>query len=365
MKKCMNPDIQAFEFKPKKHVGIKAVSILAAALVLVVIGTVMIPKIVKTQTTPGSIKPSYENTKRSFMIIASSGGTVGNDDRELGEDVAVAIGGIAHAASSSDVDITDPNKKVTFFTEEAYFDLYVQGEGIKSVTYRLNRGKLSAKTEYGNLHGTGATDTFFGTEADSTGLMRFYDTLTVDLNSQDSSDDSMNGYYGAISFITGGYAEDYNAEIIQRYWHSFDKDLDYSGIVEETDWINDYMEICKQYYDEVFGQIELYITVEYADGSTQIRTISFSVDAEETTEERSMLLYSIDDVNHTAEVVHHLDEARGVIYSNNPNYHLGEHPIDTDDDGVADTKLIFDESDVVIGYDYTFEFIINGQLQKE
>lgn len=47
MKKYCDPDVEAFGFKPKQHKAIKAVSVIAAALVLMVLCTLIIPSLTK------------------------------------------------------------------------------------------------------------------------------------------------------------------------------------------------------------------------------------------------------------------------------------------------------------------------------
>ena len=324
---------------------------LAAMLILAVLSTLILPKL--------------GGEEHSFTIVACAAESTDDEPAVLGVDHAIAIGGIAHAGSSTDLDLTDPDSKMTFFTEEAYFDLTVRGKGIKIVTYSLNRGKIAAKTEYGNQHGTGGSDTFFGTAAENTGMMQFYDTLSVDFSDQEQSYDSTNAYYGAICFITGGSVDDYDHDLIHRYWHSLYKDIDYSGIVEDRKWIEDYYDLCVKYYKEVFGKVELNITVEYFDGSKQTMTVAFDTEWTFSAYRRDMLLYRVDDRNHTAEIVHNISEAKGVIYSDHPNYHLGEHSVDTDDDGIGDTVLNFTEEDIVHGYDYKFEGKLIGKLKNE
>ena len=361
MKKCMNPEVETFAYQPKKHRGVKIASVIAAALVLAISGTIILPLL---------------TASRHGFVIITAAETTDEEGLCLGSDLSVVIGSISPLMRTVTTLGDCPDHGVIHFTEQAYFEISVRGEDIRSITYSLNNGRFLTSAEYGADHGSVGSDPFNSVETPDGEDYRWYDTLTVNYDEQDrletdtleinsGSDEAKTvKRYGTLNIITGGDTADYRKQVIDRYWNE-SIHWSNSGLIhaEELDSMEEFCELCRSYYDEVFGNLELYVTVEYTDGSRETKTVVFSTECTLTTEEKDLLLYSIDKKNHTAAIVRRISEAQGIIFSGTPNYHLGEQRIDTDGDGEMDTVLTFTENDVVKAIEYHLDYAVLGKLK--
>ena len=360
----MDPKAKAFEYKPKPRIGFKLISTVAAVLVL----TLLLLFILSQRGDSG----------HSFSIVVSA---AANPDEavRLDSDNAVVINNLTPTIGHG---IPEPGiryRALGSVMQEAYLDIAVSGEHIRKITYQLKRGKFIAKDSFGTEHGTGKQHSFHGEEIEYSDDVFYYDTLTVDYDKQselnyavpelyavDTADDLISS--GRLCFITGGnIKQDYHQDAVYDYYDAI-YFMESGGLLQsnQKQKAEEWRDVWEAYFNELLGKEEMYITVEYTDGSVEKKTLVFSSEWNLNMEPVDMLIYSIDSDNHQAEIVHQYQKYRnlGIILSDTPAYHLGEQKVDTDDDGIADTTLTFTQDDIVHGYHYDITGKILGKIKE-
>lgn len=341
MKNYVDRDTQAFEYREKKHRGLKAVSVIAAALVIAV-GITLIP-----------FPKSY-----GFTVVANAA----DMPQELSADSPIAVGEISRVSSGGMVD----DGSVMYVTEQASADITVKGENIKKITYRVNQGKIIASRKINdiivNVSGTGGTETYYNESFENDGGYLFYDTLTMDYEANPDFALSGKDY---LTFVIGGDANNYNKDILDRYWKNIQRDK--TGFATDPDLpeLNEMRDIIQAYYEEVFRGVELDVTVEYTDSKTETQTVQFRPEWKLETQPQKLLMYTYDEATRTAAITHDVREADGIV---SDAWHTFKYGVNTfthsiDDENSVMIKLDVSEDDITPGYFYSIDGTLCGTLK--
>lgn len=345
LNKLMNaycdPQTEAFEYKEKKHTAVKAVSVIAAALVLVV-GLTMIP-----------FPKSY-----GFTVVANAADV----PQALSEDSPIAVGEISRVSSGVIID----DNGVTYVTEQASADITVNGENIKKVTYRVNQGKIIAARKINdiivNVWGTGGTETFYNESLADDGGYMFYDSLTMDYEANPEFALSGVDY---LTFVVGGDAENYHKDVLDLYRKNILRDKTGFATDKDIAALNEMCDVMQAYYDEVFRTVELDVTVEYLNGKTETRTVQFQPQWELTLEPQKLMMYTFDEKTRTAKVTHDVEKADGIVsdswYTFQPGKNRFTHATENEDNILITLDL--NEEDFTDGYFYSIDGTLCGSLK--
>ncbi|MBQ3264493.1 MAG: hypothetical protein IJH07_01820 [Ruminococcus sp.] len=218
MKAYCDPDTEPFVYQEKKHSGLKAASVIAAALVLVVLGTLIIPSLMKT--------------KHSFVLTVNAAG------REV-----------------SDEQVGTAYTKVTVYDKDhAYIGEYykmdtqilMDGEDIDAISFRSLNGFGKFILWYNPVKGDWREDSGMWYDADG---------------NEDSS------FNGALYRIEGDHYEKADAIYTSNWSTEYRYNLYYVALNDEGTFLQP-----DEATEDRNDTIE--ITVTFTDGETQTRRLS-------------------------------------------------------------------------------------------
>lgn len=172
-------------------------------------------------------------------------------------------------------------------------DLSVSGEDIKSITYRMNDGKIGLLNECPRLIDYTNKEEMIhdgGGNGFAIGSYSYYDSVTCSYGNPFTPEDGME------FTVQGDVGTDYDGRICARMMGVHQKLVEVMNELTEQTLTEDQVYTAfYEYYNEVLKNARMLVTVTYTDGSTQTQEISFAAEVEVTPVHRRFHAYKIDE----------------------------------------------------------------------